>query len=176
MEAVEYRFFALEYRAEAGNKVTGTVLRYGSVAEIGGAFQERFAPGAFGDVQSSDVIANVQHDRRKPVARTQGGGLRLSDSATELKADLELADTTDGKDALELLRRGILKGFSVEFTATKESYQDEVRVVEKADLSAISLVDRPAYGDSHAAVSKRFALMRSAKAYAAKPAAETLWL
>ena len=173
---LEKRFAALETRAgsKAGS-VAGVVMAYGAVALIGGQFREKFEPGAFGDVSGLDVLARLQHDRGRPIGRTGGGGLELADSADALRAELLLPETADGKDAAELLRARILRGWSVEFKATDERYEDGVRVVERAELRGLGLVDQPAFDDSVAIIAKR--CEQSAPAlHARRPTAATLWL
>ena len=49
-----------------------------------------------------DVIATWLHERSRMLARTGGGGLSLIDSPTELRAEIALPDTSDGRDAGEL--------------------------------------------------------------------------
>ena len=51
----------------------GTVIRYGDVA-MTRAGQERFDPGAFGDVARLDTVLTWQHDGNTPLARTGGVG------------------------------------------------------------------------------------------------------
>ena len=152
---IEQRFSPLEYRADTG-RVEGVALRYGDTASIGGAFRERFEAGAFGEVAGLDVIARLQHERGRPIGRTGGGGLELADSAAELLASLTLPKTRDGADAAELLRTRILRGWSVEFRATREKVADGgLRVIERAELRGLGLVDEPAYGDSLAKIAER---------------------
>ena len=132
----------------------GTALRYGDRADFG-LFQERFEPGAF--VSLGDVIANLQHRRDRPLGRTgDGGGLILTDTPEELRASLTLPDTTDGRDAGELLRRRVLQGWSVEFVVREEEAKGTVRIIKRAELHGLALVDRPAYGESLAKVRDRF--------------------
>ena len=70
---------AFEFRAsEDGKAIDGVVIPYGQNAIIREEFTERFVPGS---VIFSDVIANRQHDRQRPLARTNGGGLTLTDTA-----------------------------------------------------------------------------------------------
>ena len=171
---LEKRFAPLEYRADA-RLVSGVALRYGDVATIGGQFKERFELGAFGDIVGLDVIARLQHERGRPVGRTGGGGLELTDSADALRAELVLPETADGKDAAELLRLRVLRGWSVEFEATAERYEDVTRIVEKAVLKGLGLVDQPAFDDSIAMIAKRFEQSAPAQ-QTARPTASTLWL
>ena len=170
---LEKRFCPLEYRADAG-RVEGTAIRYGSTANIAGVFKERFTPGAFGNVSGLDVIVRLQHERSRPIGRTQGGGLELSDSPEELAAALALPHTRDGEDAAELLRLRILRGWSVEFRAKRERFENGVRIVDEADLSGLGLVDRPAYGDSLAKIAKRFEQPTATTIQ--KPSSRFLWL
>ena len=141
---MEYRFH--EFRADDGG-IDAVVLRYGDRATIG-SFTEEFRAGVFGDL--GDVIANIQHQRAKPVART-GAGLELQDSAEMLKANLRLPDTAFGREARELIDAKILRGVSVEFRALEDEWQGNHRIVKRASLYGIALVDRPAYSDSQIA-------------------------
>ena len=142
--ATEFRQF--EFRQQ-GRRLQGTAIRYGSVAQtpLG---PERFEPGAFGDVSSVDAILNIQHDRKRPIARTGGGGLTLTDSATALTIAAELPNTRESEDALELVRTRVLRGLSIEFKALRERVENGVRVISRAALVGLGLVDRPAYQDS----------------------------
>lgn len=152
MEVLEFRFLP-ELRASNDGVLHGIAVRYGDVASIGGYFDERIVPGAFGNID--DVVMNVQHDRARPLARTGGGGLELLDSEDNLKVRATLPDTTDAKDAMTMVRNRVLRGFSVEFRCLDEDFQNNVRTVKRAELVGLAVVDRPAYGDSVAEVAQR---------------------
>ena len=107
-----------------------------------------FASGAFGDVSALDSILHWQHERSRPLARTQGGGLVLTDSPEQLEIAAEMPNTRDGDDALELASKGILRGFSTEFHARRERYQGDTRIIESALLPGVGMVDQPAYPQS----------------------------
>ena len=133
----------VELRADPdGRRLSGIVLRYGDVAP---GFEERFEAGAFGDVAGVDAVLNVQHDRGRPLARTGGGGLVLSDAVDALRMAASLPETREATDTLELVRRGILAGLSVEFRPIAERTEAGVRVIERAELRGLAVVDRPAY-------------------------------
>ena len=152
MDEVELRFAPATV---AGRVIQGVAMRYGDVADINGAFSETVASGAFAPI--GDVILTVQHERDRPLARTEGGGLELIDTPKALTVRASLPETRDADDALELLSKGILRGFSVAMIVDRDSetFSGNLRRVHRAKLSRIGLVDRPAYGDATARVAQR---------------------
>ena len=122
----------IEFRV-AGRTLTGLAMRYGDISPD---FRERFVPGAFGKVRTVDV--NLQHDPALVAVRDA----LLTDSPRELRVR---ADLPEGSAALALVKRGALNGFSIEFHAKAERREAGVRVVERADLTGLALVDRGAY-------------------------------
>lgn len=147
MADTEFRYVA--FRVE-GDVITGTVVRYGDQARFG-EWSEVFSPGS---IRYSDVIVNLQHDRGRPVARSDAG-LTLLDSAEALTAKVELPDTSYAREARELVNAGILRGLSMEFRAVKDSWNGKQRTVSEAVLNGIGIVDRPAYSESK--IAARFA-------------------
>lgn len=152
---IEKRYCPIEYRAAAGT-VEGTAVDYTDAARIpgpgGGILLERIQPAAFGSI--GDVVLNSMHDRQKPLARTGGGGLVLDDGPEALRARIELPDTTDGRDARILLNRRVLRGLSVEMRVRDEEFKGRERIISRADLCGLALVDRPAYSMSVAALKR----------------------
>ena len=153
----ERRF--IELRKVEGRRLSGIAVTYGDTATLPFG-RERFEPGAFGDVGELDVVLNVQHQRSRPLARTGGGGLELADSATELRIAAELPETREAEDTLTLIRSGVLRGLSIEFSALKESMAGGVRSIERAALHGIGVVDSPAYPQSSVAARERGASRR----------------
>ena len=117
-------------------------MRYGDLAQLPWG-QERIEAGAF--VPLGDVILNASHDRTTPLARTGGAGLELTDTAERLAFSATLPDTRAADDVLELVRTGVMRGASVEVRVTAERFESGVRVIERARLSGIGVVDTPAY-------------------------------
>ena len=131
----------------SGRVLSGTALAYGDVANLGG-FSERFEAGAFQPI--GDISLNLQHDPSRELART-GDRLVVVDGPDQLELRAELTGTAE----IELVKRGALNGFSIEFHAVAQRVEGAVRVVERARLSAIALVDRAAYPASKAEVRAR---------------------
>ena len=98
-----------------------------------------FLPGALGaDVGGLDVLLNVQHDRGRVLARTGGGGLVLTDTPAALEIVATLAETRESSDTLALVEAKILRGFSLEFVALRESMEGPTRVIQSARLVGLS--------------------------------------
>ena len=132
-----------EFRV-VGRTLSGTAMRYGDISPD---FNERFVPGAFGEVRGVDL--NLQHDPAVVVAR----GVSLTDTAVALRVSATLPE---GSAALALVRRRALNAFSIEFRATAERRDAAgVRVVERAELTGLALVDRGAFPASLAEVRAR---------------------
>ena len=122
----------------SGRTLRGVALRYGEQARDRA---EMFEPGAFQPI--GPVSLNLQHDRFREVATTDGGSLRIADTPTELRVE---ADLREGSAELSLIRRKSLTGLSVEFRTIRERRDRAgVRVVERAELPAIGLVDQGSY-------------------------------
>ena len=134
----------LELRAE-GRRLEGTILKYG---EVSPNHQERFLPGAFSLDSGTTRWLDYRHDRTRVLAHTEGGGLTLRDSSEALLLEAELPNLPLSEKALDEISSGTLSGLSIEFNATQESRDGEIRVVEKADLAGIGLVASPSYPNS----------------------------
>ena len=130
---------------ETGSKERRSVT--GEVAVIGPGLRERFIAGAFGDLRQADICLNYMHMRSRPLARS-GAGLELVDSPECLKVYADMPKTRESEDALTLVRSGVLRGLSIEFSAIRERRVERVRQVESARLMAMGLVDSPAYAGS----------------------------
>ena len=143
---IEERRYA-ELRQDGGRLLSGVAVRYGEIA-TGIPWRERFERGAFGAVEGLDVFADVQHERSRLLARTGGGGLVLQDSPEALRLAVDVPETREGDDALTLVRRGVLRGWSVQFRALQEHMDGAVRAIDRARLIRVGLVDVPAYPGS----------------------------
>ena len=138
----------IEVRAR-GRRLEGYAALFGVRARIGST-DEEIRQGAFAGALSSgrDVLALVDHDPSRLLARTRSGTLRLSQDAKGLAFDLDVPDTTEGRDVLALAERGDLGGMSFGFTVAPggETRTGGVRVLEQLRLHEISVVKAwPAY-------------------------------
>ena len=134
----------VEFRV-SGRSLSGRVLVYGDVAPD---FLERFVPGSLAPVPA--VALNLQHDSRTVLLDAGEFVLNDTERALEIRAELPV-----GSAAFELVRRGALSGFSIEFHALRERREAGIRVIDNALLTGIALVDHGAYPQSKAEVRRR---------------------
>lgn len=146
--AIQRRSAVLEVRAK-GRRLEGYAALFGVRANIAGV-EEEIRAGAFASAVTpgQDVLALVDHDPARLLARTRSGTLRLSQDTRGLAFDLDVPDTSEGRDVLALAERGDLGGMSFGFTVPKggESRANRVRLLEAVTLHEISVVKAwPAY-------------------------------
>lgn len=143
---MERRALAAELRAK-GRRLEGYAATFGVRAEISD-FAEVLTPGAFGKTLAagSDVLALVDHDAGRLLARTRSKTLRLAEDSRGLAFDLDLPPTTAGNDVLALAERGDLGGMSFGFIPIEERWDGDLRELRSVDLKEISVVSSwPAY-------------------------------
>lgn len=145
---LERRHLDFAVRA-AGRRLEGYAATFGTEARISD-FTEIILPGAFRGAlaPSRDVLALVDHDPAKVLARTRSGSLRLAEDPRGLSFSLDVPDTQAGRDVLALAERGDLGGMSFGFTVAKdgERWQGRRRELRAVVLHEISVVSAwPAY-------------------------------
>lgn len=140
MDNLEYRYCELRSNE---SEIKGTIISFGDVANRG-LFTEEFIKDS---VKYDDVIVNIAHDRTKPVARL-GSSLEIEKRDNQLTAIIKPPDTTYGRDVRAMVDAGILRGLSMEFFAVEDRWEGQHRIVEKAELHGIGVVDNPSYAKS----------------------------
>lgn len=149
-----------ELRILSGDRpvIVGYAATYGTLSADLGGFRERIVRGAFerSIAEKRDVVALVSHDRRDFLGRTKAGTLRLAEDERGLRVEIDVPDTTVGRDAVELVRRCDLDAMSFGFVAKRERWSREatgrVRELIDVDLLDVSLATSPAYPDTSVAL------------------------
>lgn len=169
----ERRVIECELRVEERADKTPVLVGYAAVfgkrsVDLGG-FTEEVAPGAFSkSIRADDVVALVDHDPSLILGRTSANTLTLSEDETGLRMEIDLPDTTVGRDLAVSVKRGDIKGASFGFRTITDDWnmQDgkSHRTLIEAQLRDVSPVTFPAYPDTSIA-------MRSLSDWKAKTAA-----
>ena len=147
----------LELRQEGDENV---VVGYGSVFntlsnELGG-FREIIAEGAFEGRLNDDVRFLINHEGL-PLARTTNGTLTLSTDERGLKYEARVANTSIGRDLVELMRNGTINQSSFAFVVEDDSWEVRegvnIRTINKVSrLYDVSAVTYPAYEEASVAL------------------------
>lgn len=151
--------------------VSGYVNKAGDVSKVIGKpdnnghlqfFYETIDPQAFvesinnrPDGRPIDLYAD--HDPQKLLATTDNGSLELNVDDVGLHMTAHLVNTSDGRDAYELIKSGIMGkmsfGFNVRHATMDYSYANAhkypLRKVDSLDLMEVSAVRFPAYLDTN---------------------------
>ena len=136
MQEFETREF--EARADLEERtIVGLAVPYGQLADIGGAYQERFVPGAIDSVD--DVKLFYGHE--EPIGKVMEG--RDTDSGYEIVA--RVSDTPRGNEVLTLMRDGVLNKFSVGFIPVESQRDGSTITRTKVALKEVSVVPFPAF-------------------------------
>jgi HK97 family phage prohead protease len=114
-------------------------------------FIERIAPGAFKrSIEArNDIKMLWNHDTGMILGSSRAGTLKLYEDERGLKVRAELPNTSAGRDAAELLRRGDVDsmsfGFSVPSGGDEWSADGSERTLKSVRLHEVSIVAFPAY-------------------------------
>jgi hypothetical protein len=143
-------------RAVSLGKVGGHAAVFNSESQDLGGFVEIIRPGAFSDSlrRGINVRALYHHSDLSLLGTTQAGTLKLREDDTGLAFELELPDTTPGRDVGVLVDRGDISGCSFAFRVAEggERWEERngkiVRELLKVDLSEVTLTHDPAYLDT----------------------------
>ena len=121
-------------------------------------FREKIAPGAFKKTlrDKDDVRALIDHDHARIIGRRSAKTLRIKEDDKGLHYEIDLPDTTCGRDIAVSVERGDISVSSFAFRCTKDSWvhkkDEEIRTIEEVELIDISPVTYPAYTDTSVAL------------------------
>jgi HK97 family phage prohead protease len=137
-----------------GKTIAGYAAVFNSPTDICGLWTEVVEAGAFTETLSSgrDVLALYSHELERLLGRESAGTLRLSEDDKGLAVEIDLPDTSDGRDVGVLVQRGDLKGMSFGFCVTKQEWDETVtpptRTIKAVDLYEVTITADPAYEDT----------------------------
>ena len=115
-----------------------------------GRFDEVITASAFKRTleENPDVVALVNHDSAKPIARTTNGSLRLNADERGLQVEMEPIATSYAADLMEAVRSGVVNAMSFGFNVKQDRFEQRgarvTRVIEDLDLHEVSVVSFPA--------------------------------
>lgn len=116
---------------------------------------ERIVAGAFDRAAREDDVRGM-YNHRQILGRTKAGTMRLAVDSQGLRYEIDIPDTTVGRDVAEVIRRGDVTGSSFAFSVPNEGERwtsstdasgkrHYLRELLKLDLFDTGPVDYPAY-------------------------------
>ncbi|MEG3144225.1 HK97 family phage prohead protease [Sphingomonas sp. RT2P30] len=153
--------------ADGGSTIVGYAAVFGSPASIGDMWVEVIERGAFTETLASgdDVLALYSHEIDRLLGRSSSGTLRLAQDDKGLAVEIDLPDTSDGRDVAVLVKRGDLKGMSFGFCVTKQEWDETIsppkRTIMAVDLYEVTVTADPAYDDTEVGMRSLEAVRRS---------------
>lgn len=121
--------------------ITGLAVPFNEDANIGGAYIERFVPGAIDSVE--DVKLFYGHET--PIGVVTSG--RDTEQGFEITA--KVSETSLGNDVLTLMRDGALNKFSVGFVPVEQTRDGQTITRTKVSLKEVSVVPFPAFAGAN---------------------------
>lgn len=125
----------------------GTVEGYGSVFGVIDSDGETIARGAFSDsIKQSETFPLLwQHDINKPIGIIDRAEENTEGLLISARLALDPGGTQQATEAYNLLKRGIIRSFSIGFIPQESDVDGNgIRTFKKVDLKEVSLVTLPA--------------------------------
>jgi len=157
MSEFEKRSFDGEVRAADSDDgkmiIRGHAAVFGKLSSNLGGFREQIEAGAFNDVLDNDVRAAYNHDANFILGRAKAGTLRIGVDAEGLWYEVDLPNSTMGRDLWESVKRGDIQESSFKFTVLEDDWQENdegvIRTIKKVGrLIDVAPVAYPAYPDA----------------------------
>ena len=145
---------------EEGDTLTaiGYAAAFNRLSQNLGGFVERVAPATFrSTLNQSDVRALFNHEPDHLLGRSSTGTLRLSEDDHGLRYEVDLPNTSLGRDVAELLRRGDISGSSFGFRTISDEWSETedgypLRTLTEVALRDVGPVTFPAYSSTEASL------------------------
>jgi len=162
------RAVTIESRDDGTQTITGYAAVFHRAEDAGTEYAlmsdyvERIQPGAFDRAldEAQDVRALFNHDASMILGRASAGTLRMSVDATGLRYEVDVPDTTLGRDLATSIQRGDVTGSSFSFSVPDKGAEIErskdsgltVRNLVNLNLHDVGPVSFPAYAATSTAL------------------------
>ena len=145
---------------EEGDTLTavGYAATFDRFSQNLGGFVEQIRSNAFvSTLKQADVRALFNHEPDHLLGRSTTGTLRLSEDDHGLHYEVDLPNTTLGRDVAELLRRGDISGSSFGFRTISDEWGETddgypLRTLTEVGLRDVGPVTFPAYTSTEASL------------------------
>jgi HK97 family phage prohead protease len=147
----------VEFRSSDGEppRLVGYAALFNVESRNLGGMREIIRPGAFDRAlrEKHDVVARTNHRSESLLGRVSNGTLRLTVDERGLKYEVDLPNTTAGRDTLEYVKRRDISESSFAFMVDRSGQRMEARASDGLplrELLDLDLVDVAPVGDQAA--------------------------
>jgi len=147
----------MELRVDDGDspRMSGYAAKFGKWSVDLGGFTEKIRAGAFDEALiDCDVRALKNHDPNLILGRTTSKTLRLDTNSVGLRFEVDVPDTTTGRDTVQEIRRKDITGCSFSFTTAEDDWKYledgtvQRTIIKVGALYDVGPVTYPAYPDT----------------------------
>lgn len=155
---LEYRAGGILSSSGTPGRLAGYAAIFGSESSDLGGFREIVKPGAFTKSLSSgrNIRCLWQHDSSVLLGTTNAKTLRLQEDRKGLAFEVDLPDTSAGRDLSVLVSRGDVAGCSFGFVVKDDKWERRadgwLRELAEVALREVTLTPDPAYADTTVAL------------------------
>lgn len=139
-------------KGEKGKMLQGYAALFGARSQDLGGFVEEIDEAAFDETLKSgdNVMARAEHDSRMLLGTTENETLRLETDSKGLAYEVDLPDTSAGRDIGVLVERGDVRKSSFAFYTVRDRWEDledgtVLRTLLEVKLVDVAPVANPAY-------------------------------
>lgn len=156
---------AVRSKTDAGAVIGGHSPVWNRYSQNLGGFVEQVAPGATSKtIQEADIRGLLNHDPNLLLGRNKAGTMRLAEDRVGLDFEIDVPDTTPGRDLVVSAERGDINGSSFSFRVVGDGqtwgFTDDdfpLRTLTEIKLYDVGPVTFPAYLDAESGLRSEMA-------------------
>jgi HK97 family phage prohead protease len=146
--------FRVEKRDGKPSVITGYPAKFNKLSQRMWGMREQILPGAFKRTlaEGADVRGLLNHNPDLILGRNKAGTMRLSETSTGLRMEIDAPDTQVARDLMTSIDRGDITQGSFRFKTVTDNWHmqdgETIRDLIDVDLMDVSVVTFPAYEDT----------------------------
>ena len=150
VRTLEIEGFEVRSTEEGKTTIAGYAARFEKLSSELYGFKEKIRSGAFASSLKNNIKALWNHNSDIVLGSTKSGSLRLEEDDKGLRFELDLPDTSSGRDAAESIKRGDVDGVSFGFRTKVDEWDESnpknvIRTLVDVELIEVSPTPFPAY-------------------------------
>lgn len=147
-------------KTDGKRTLSGYALVWNALSSDRGGYKVRLMPNSA--TFASPTLALYHHDFRDVIGNSENGTLRYAPDNHGVKVEIDLPDTQMGRDTLELVEKGYVKGMSFAMVSAPDGKAvrengEEIFQAEKYIVDEVSITPIPAFTQAQIGVKGEFA-------------------